>query len=146
MTKNHIPVLYAAAGGVVLDVDGGRVLLLIRPSHDEVRLPKGHIKPGESPETAALREVTEESGYDDLEILADLGEQLVVFPLGKQAIRRTEYYFLIQLNSSKKVQRPKVDEEFFPIWVSWDEALEHLTFDAEREWVSRARDQQKAGS
>jgi 8-oxo-dGTP pyrophosphatase MutT (NUDIX family) len=146
MTKRHIPVLYTAAGGVVLDVDGEQVLLLIKPSHDEVRLPKGHIKPGESPEAAALREVGEESGYDDLEVVANLGEQLVAFPLGKQAIRRTEYYFLIQLRSRQRTDRPEVDEKFFPIWVSWEEALEHLTFEAEREWVRRARDHRKASS
>ncbi len=68
---------YAAAGGVV--IDDGRMLLLDRPLRREVRLPKGHIDPGETAAQAALRETAEESGYDDLEIMSDLGSQVVKF-------------------------------------------------------------------
>jgi 8-oxo-dGTP pyrophosphatase MutT (NUDIX family) len=139
MTK-MIRILYDAAGGVVADTEGSRVLLLIRPSRDEVRLPKGHIEPDETPEETALREVAEEAGYNDLVIVADLGEQLVAFTLGSHAIRRTEHYYLMQLHASTQIERPPKDrEQFFPIWVTWDEALEHLTFEAEQEWVRRAR-------
>ena len=139
MTKQHIPILYTAAGGVVTDATGEQVLLLIRPSSDEVRLPKGHVEPGELPPQAALREVAEESGYTDLEIVTSLGQQLVAFPLGKRSIQRTEYYYLMQLRSRQQAERPAADEQFFPIWVSWQEALENLTFEAEREWVRRAQ-------
>ena len=55
---------YRSAGGVVIQqnvVEGlaperAYVLLLDRPGRDEIRLPKGHIDPGESAETAALPE------------------------------------------------------------------------------------------
>ena len=50
---------YETGGGVV--VHEGKVLLLDRPKRGEVRLPKGHIDPGETPEMTALRETTEES-------------------------------------------------------------------------------------
>jgi len=50
-------VRYTAAGGVVVDAE--RVLVLRRPSRDEVRLPKGHIEKGESAQETALREVME---------------------------------------------------------------------------------------
>ena len=133
-----IPVYYHAAGGVVTDTTGDLILLLIRPSRDEVRLPKGHIEPNEAPEIAALREVSEESGYNDLEIIAPLGNQLVAFPIGAHAVRRTETFFLMRARSRRETPRPTEDEQFFPIWLPWDEALEHLTFEAEREWVRRA--------
>jgi 8-oxo-dGTP pyrophosphatase MutT (NUDIX family) len=140
MTTKRIRILYDAAGGVVTNAERTQVLLLIRPSRDEVRLPKGHIEPDEPPEETALREVTEETGYNDLAIVADLGQQLVAFMLGEHAIRRTEHYYLMQLLSKTCVKRPPKDrEQFFPIWVSWDEALENLTFEAEQEWVRRAR-------
>lgn len=132
-------ITYNAAGGVVIDAAGTQILLLIRPSRDEVRLPKGHIDAGETPQTAALREVTEETGYDDLEILAPLGEQLVAFPLEGQLVRRTEHYFLIRAKSKRQIERPAQDEQqFFALWVPMDEALDHITFEAEREWVRRA--------
>ena len=64
-------VSYRSAGGVVYA--DGRILLLDRPTRGEIRLPKGHIERDESDEDAALREVTEETGYACLEIVADLG-------------------------------------------------------------------------
>jgi len=124
---------------VVLHPDGQHILLLIRPERDEVRLPKGHVEPGEPVTATALREVAEESGYDDLYIITELGQQLVAFPLGKRTIKRTESYYLMRLRSLRECVRPDEDTQFFPIWLTWDEALEHLTFDAEREWVQRAR-------
>ena len=45
---------YASAGGLV--VEAGRVLVLERPGRRELRLPKGHIEPGETPRQAALRD------------------------------------------------------------------------------------------
>ena len=119
---------------------GDEVLLLIRPSRDEIRLPKGHIEAGEGPADAALREVREEAGYSDLEIIADLGEQLVTFLLNKRTIRRTERYFLMRVGSMTRAEQPSTDElQFFAIWVPWDQAQAHLTFEAEQEWIRRAR-------
>ncbi len=130
---------YTAAGGVLLDPPKERVLLLIRPSRDEVRLPKGHVGAGESLQVTALREVTEETGFDDLDILSDLGKQIVVFLLEGNIIRRTEHYFLMHALSLHETPRPqKDDDQFFTIWVSWEEAREHLTFESEQEWLRRA--------
>ena len=128
---------YQAAGGVV--VDGGRVLVLRRPSRNEVRLPKGHIKKKESRQEAALREVTEESGYADLEVLADLGRQVVEYDYQGVHVVRDEYYYLMRLHSSRQVEREEQEFQFIPDWVDWDEALKKLTFEPEREWVRRAR-------
>ena len=130
---------YTAAGGVLLDPPREQVLLLIRPSRDEVRLPKGHVETDESVRETALREVSEESGFDDLEILSDLGEQLVVFPLEGNIVKRTEYYYLMHARTLHRHPRPQPDAaQFIILWTSWQEAREHLTFEAEREWLSRA--------
>ena len=64
-------VRYDSAGGIVFDED--RVLLLRKPALGELVLPKGHIEPGERAEATALRETMEETGYVNLESLADLG-------------------------------------------------------------------------
>jgi 8-oxo-dGTP pyrophosphatase MutT (NUDIX family) len=136
MNTNDNITRYLAAGGVV--VHYGRVLVLQRPSRDEVRLPKGHVEPGENVEATALREVCEESGYDDLIIQADLGEQVVEFDHEGEHVVRTERYFLMAL--SDPTEPPSGGEkQFEPKWLAWDEALGELTFEAEREWVRRAR-------
>ena len=132
-------VSYQAAGGVVLTEDRSAVLVLVRSSGDEVRLPKGHVEPGESVVATALREVREESGYDDLKIIAPLGQQLVSFSVGSRAIRRTESYFLMQLCPRLQVTCQPGEAQFSPRWVTWEEALTQLTFEAEREWIRRAR-------
>jgi 8-oxo-dGTP pyrophosphatase MutT (NUDIX family) len=128
---------YRAAGGVV--VDAGRVLLLHRPSRGEVRLPKGHIDPGESPQETALREVTEESGYADLEVTADLGHQLVEFDYKGAHVSRDEYYFVMRLRSPRQIVRDAHELQFTPVWTSWEEALDTISFEAEHEWLRRAQ-------
>ncbi|RIK34846.1 MAG: hypothetical protein DCC55_32140 [Chloroflexi bacterium] len=128
---------YDAAGGVV--VDGSQMLLLDRPERGEVRLPKGHIEAGESAGTAALRETAEETGYDHLVIVADLGEQVVEFDYqGKHIIRR-EHFFLMRPVSHHQSPRAPADEAQFRVrWSSLDEAVGQLTFAAEQEMARRA--------
>lgn len=128
---------YRAAGGVV--IDDGRMLLLDRPLRREVRLPKGHIDPGETATVAALRETAEESGYDDLAIVADLGSQVVKFNYLGDDFVREEQYFLMRLVSERTVRRNRKDEaQFKPIWVPLDEAPARLTFPAEQQFAQRA--------
>lgn len=132
-------VRYTAAGGVI--TDGDRVLVLHRPSRNEVRLPKGHVEAGESPEDAALREAVEESGYTDLEIVAALGRQVVKFVFQGTHVIRDERYWLMRLRSPQQLERRPADLQFIPDWMSWDQALAALSFEAEREWVRRAQEQ-----
>jgi 8-oxo-dGTP pyrophosphatase MutT (NUDIX family) len=128
---------YAAAGGVV--IDAGRMLVLDRPQRREVRLPKGHIDPGETAAQAALRETTEESGYADLEILEDLGSQVVKFNFQGSDFIRTEHYFLMRLASPRVISRnPKDEAQFIPTWLPLTEAVQRLTFEAEQQFARRA--------
>ncbi|MBN2002530.1 MAG: NUDIX domain-containing protein [Anaerolineae bacterium] len=139
MRKQSTVINYHAAGGVVTNANSTHVLLLIRPARDEVRLPKGHVEPEEAHNETALREVAEETGYTDVEILSDLGEQMVAFPLNEQKVQRTEHYFLMRARSLQKIERPPADDQqFFPVWTTWEEAYATLTFEMEKEWVKRA--------
>jgi 8-oxo-dGTP pyrophosphatase MutT (NUDIX family) len=130
-------VRYSAAGGVV--IHGDAVLLLNRPTRNEVRLPKGHIEDGESPEVAALRETAEESGYVDLMIKEDLGSRVVEFEYDDKRVERTEHYFLMDLASATTAVRPPKDAAQFQVfWVPLQQAAAMLTFEAERDVVERA--------
>ena len=128
---------YQAAGGVV--IHRGKVLLLERPSRNEVRLPKGHIEPGESPAEAALREVREEAGYANLHIIADLGVQHVQFvdPYRKRRVTRDERFFLMSLHNEQLSEQEAGEAQFEPIWVPAADAVARLSFEAEREFVRR---------
>ena len=138
---------YATGGGVVIaeahtgdaqtaGTENGqsRMLILDRPTRGEVRLPKGHIDPGETAESAALREVAEETGYEDLEIVADLGVRTVEFDYGADHYRRQEHYFVMRLRSQRQRPRPPHDAaQFRVLWVPLDDAPGLLTFAAEQE-------------
>lgn len=134
---------YSAAGGVVVDATGARILVLRRPGRlgpdgrPEVRLPKGHIEPGEDRRRTARREVGEEAGLPDLEILADLGHQAVEFDWQGSHVIRDESYFLMALPEEGQIAHP--EKQFERCWLTWEEALAQLTFEAEREWVRRAQ-------
>lgn len=61
-----------SAGGVVVNTDTGDVLLVRQPN-DVWSLPKGHIEANENPLDAAKREIFEESGVSELNLIMELG-------------------------------------------------------------------------
>jgi 8-oxo-dGTP pyrophosphatase MutT (NUDIX family) len=131
------PVDYVAAGGVI--IHEGQMLLLDRPMRGEIRLPKGHVDPGESHDETALRETVEETGYAELEIVADLGERLVEFDYEGRRNRRAEHYYLLRKTGDYQEPRsPKDEKQFRPYWVPMDEAVKQLTYRDEQEVALRA--------
>ncbi len=141
ITKRH-----TVAGGVVVD-SHGRVLAIERDVEregrivHEMRLPKGHIDPGETPEAAAMREVGEESGYWDVEIATDLGTAHSTFDFKGKHHEREEQYYLMRLTSAvRKAPEPTGPEEalFQPRWLEFEEAAGSMTYPSEQEFVRRA--------
>jgi 8-oxo-dGTP pyrophosphatase MutT (NUDIX family) len=146
---------YAAAGGVVLDAEG-RVLLLERwierwgEMKHEIRLPKGHVEPGETDEEAAVRETCEESGYCAVEIIADLGASFTAFTTPREHVGRRERFYLMRLTSTLPPQpnhQGAAEALFRNIWAAdLDEAERLLTFDSEKLFAARARDARAQGA
>ncbi len=60
-----------SAGGVVLNRSGE--VLVVSQRGTSWSLPKGHLDPGEDALAAARREITEESGIRQLELVRELG-------------------------------------------------------------------------
>lgn len=140
-TKYH-----KTAGGVVIN-SKNEVLVIVRDIErdgdvvHEVRLPKGHIDPGETPEKAAIREVCEESGYCHLRIAKDLGTGHSSFTFRGKNHERDEHYYLMELTDpSHEPPQPMSDEEalFEPVWLPLGEASGQMTYETERDFVCRA--------
>jgi 8-oxo-dGTP pyrophosphatase MutT (NUDIX family) len=60
-----------SAGGVVLNPEGR--VLVVSQHGTSWSLPKGHLEAGEDALAAALREIREESGVGELELVGELG-------------------------------------------------------------------------
>jgi 8-oxo-dGTP pyrophosphatase MutT (NUDIX family) len=59
------------AGGIVLNENNEIVLVLNKLRY--WAFPRGHIEPNEDPLNAAIREIKEETGITELELIKDLG-------------------------------------------------------------------------
>lgn len=62
-----------SAGGIVLG-DNGTIAMVLGQNSRSWLFPKGHLEQGEDDETAARREIAEETGLTGLELIDDLGE------------------------------------------------------------------------
>jgi len=94
-----------AAGGII--VKDGKFVSIVR--HGIPDLPKGHIEQGESPEQTALREVEEETGIGNLQIVSALPSSWHCYPMdGEWRLKRT-YWFLMQTTDA--VQPKPQNEE-----------------------------------
>src|SRR3989338_3605859 len=94
------------AGCAILD--GGKILLLHRIKRDWYELPGGKIEAGESPESAAVRELGEEL-LCDVEILQKLGSK--EFKEGEKNIHYT--WFLARIASgAPKIGEPEKFDRF----------------------------------
>lgn len=108
-----------AAGGVVLD-EQGRLLAIRRLGKWD--LPKGKVEKDEAIDAAALREVQEECGIQELQLLEPLMSTWHTYARnGKQHLKRTEWFLM--RSSSKETLVPQTEEDIEEVrWFSTEEA------------------------
>lgn len=139
MAKRTRARIEKSAGGVVVRrFRGAPHVLVIRDPYQNWGLPKGHLEDGEGPGEAALREVAEETGLDDLM----LGEELATidwyFRAGNKLVHKFCAFFLMTSDSGEPV--PEAAEGITQcVWLTLDEAAARITYDNAREVVKAAR-------
>lgn len=97
-----------SAGGVVFRQGPELHVLLIRDPYSNWGLPKGHIEGGETAEQAALREVEEETGLAELEVVAELPTIDWYFRDHGRLVHKFCHFFLLQARLGEPV--PQLDE------------------------------------
>ena len=101
-----------AAGGVV--IIGNQFVAIER--HGIPDLPKGHVERGESPEVAAVREVEEETGIKDLEIIKELPATWHCYLLNNQWTLKKTSWYLMKTNSGMK-NMPQTEEGISKVYL-----------------------------
>jgi 8-oxo-dGTP pyrophosphatase MutT (NUDIX family) len=127
-----------SAGGVVLRGDLLAVIVPVKRSATGRRvlgLPKGHPKPGESPEAAATREVREETGLN-AELVEKLGDiHYSLDRAGRPRAKRVSFYLFEYRSGDLRDHDHEIEDAR---WIPADEAVRTLTYPGEREMVARA--------
>jgi 8-oxo-dGTP pyrophosphatase MutT (NUDIX family) len=127
-----------SAGGVV--VSKGQVITIVpvKRAADGRRvlgLPKGHPDGDETPEQAATREIAEEAGVR-AELVEELGDVEYRYERKGRPIRKVVRFFLFDYTSGDLADHDHEIEE--ASWMPLAEAAQRLTYEGEREMVSRA--------
>ena len=111
-----------AAGGIVYNND--KILLIFR--NRKWDLPKGKVEKGESVEMAAIREVKEECGVDDLEITARLQVTFHAYVVEGQNILKRTYWYRMHSNFKGNLVPQKIEGIEKVEWVSKDDLFKKL--------------------
>lgn len=118
----------ASCGVVPVHVeDGTRRYLLIQHHAGHWGFPKGHPNKGETPVEAARRELAEETGIAEAELLeAPVFEERYYFRVKDVLVRKTVTYF-IGLVADPAVT-PQEEEIADYAWGTFDETMARLSF------------------
>ena len=125
-----------SAGAVVFRKEKEPKYLLLHYEAGHFDFPKGNIEKGENDIETVKREIQEETGIRDIEIIKDFKEKI-------------QYYFKFEgelINKRVVFYLAKTDEEEVKLsfehigfaWLSYDKALDKLTFKNAKEILKKA--------
>jgi ADP-ribose pyrophosphatase YjhB (NUDIX family) len=129
-----------SAGGVVYRMEAGtHLFLLIRDSYANWGFPKGHLEQGERAEDAALREVREETGLNDLELRGRIETIDWYFRFRGRVIHKICHFFLMETTQVETA--PQRTEGITACrWVSYGQAAESISYANARQVLRRANE------
>lgn len=126
-----------AAGAIVTEREGRRILLLHEVAEDRWCFPKGHVERGETLLEAARREIAEETGLSNLEFEGELGEAAYRFydPRRDRNVFKTSVYFLAFSPDTRTKLEPTFDQAR---WETPPAAAKLLQFDSDQRMLAAA--------
>lgn len=122
------------SAGLVLVKDGEYLLLHYDAGHWD--FPKGHLEKGESPEQAALRELKEETGITDAEILPGFVEKILYFFKKEGKTIAKEVVFFLARTKTSNVTLSFEHKGF--VWLPFKEAVEKITYNNAKDILKKA--------
>lgn len=118
------------AGGIVFrrTESGSIEILLIQDAKDRWTIPKGHIEEGETAQQTARREIGEEAGLKDVDILGWLGKIHFRYRrIDKLVLMTTQIYLVRAKGDTNAIQK----EEWMNgiQWFAFHDALEAIEYE-----------------
>ncbi|MBQ6772008.1 MAG: NUDIX domain-containing protein [Bacteroidales bacterium] len=111
--------LAPAAGGIV--INDGKFVSIVR--HGIPDLPKGHLEQGETPKAAAIREVEEETGIGNLQIVKELPSTWHCYLEHEEWKLKHTYWYLMS-TSGRILPNPQTEEGISEIRLIGNEDIE----------------------
>jgi len=118
------------AGGIVFrrDKDNAVEILLIQDAKDRWTIPKGHIEEGETAQQTAKREIGEEAGLKQVDVLGWLGKIHFRYRrIDKLVLMTTQIYLVRAMGDTNDIQK----EEWMNgiKWFKFHDALDAIEYE-----------------
>lgn len=119
------------AGGIIFrrnKANNEIQFLLIQDSKGRYTVPKGHIEPGEQAKETAAREITEETGLQEMKVMNWLGKIHFRYRRTDSLVLMTTEIFLVQALGDTDNLKP---EEWMTgiKWLSANDSLDKIEYD-----------------
>ncbi|MDQ4073050.1 MAG: bis(5'-nucleosyl)-tetraphosphatase [Thermoproteota archaeon] len=112
--------------------------LILNYSFGHWDFPKGNIESGETEIETIKREVFEETGIDDINIITDFRQQISYkYRKKSKLVNKSVIYYLAETKSSLVVLSFEHNDY---IWLGYNEALKKLSFENSRRVLKNAND------
>lgn len=126
-------------GGAVVMNSEGKLLLICNGPRGSWTFSRGHVEGTESHLETATRELAEETGITDAELVGELGSYQKTVKKGKEI--KTIHMFLFRSEAS--VFKPMESNVTAVRWVAFDEAIKTLTHATDVEFLKSIQDKLK---
>ena len=137
---NSNPKQTHSAGGVVLNSKG--LVLVVNQKGTSWSLPKGHLEDGEDHLTAARREIFEEAGVSQLELIRELGSysRFKISVTGGEDQSEFKNIHMFLFKTAEIELNPKDADNPQARWVHKDQVAELLTHTKDKEFFLKVKD------
>ena len=118
------------AGGIVFrrDKDGAIEILLIQDAKDRWTIPKGHIEEGETAQQTARREIGEEAGLKQVDMLGWLGKIHFRYRrIDKLVLMTTQIYLVRARGNTNAIQKEEWMNDIK--WFKFHDALDAIEYE-----------------
>ena len=134
----NLPVKHVESIGAVIINPKGKVLIMFQKQNRYWELPKGKVESGEEEITTLKREILEETGIKDLEIIKNFKNNFrYQFTLHGNFIKKNNIYYLAKVKDSKIELS---EEHLYYKWVSLNEVNKLFKHKNQKQLINKVKE------